>query len=138
MMLDSALEDLRGTTLKAMSGSLRQLEYLARLRNSQGTYTHWGLARVHGDAAAGKALEQEHRAVVAKILSTPIQRLLADVEECSRQAGMTSAQYLEKLAQELNLLPPDPGAGSERHLNSVLRTLSSLAKSQAGATRPVS
>jgi hypothetical protein len=138
MALNSALEDLRGTTLQAISGSLRRLEYLARLRTLQGTYVHWGLARVHGSAAATKALEQEHRAVVSKILSTPIQRLLAEVEECSRQAGVTPGQYLEKLSQELNLLPPEPGAGSTQHLNSVLRTLSSLVKNQPAATHPVS
>jgi hypothetical protein len=138
MTLNSALEDLRGTTLKAISGSLRRLEYFARLRNSQGGYTHWGLARVHGQEAAAKALEHEHRTVVSKILSTPIRRLVADVEECSRIAGLTPAQYLDKLSQELNLLPPAAGAGSARHLNSVLRTLSSLVKTPSAATHPIS
>jgi hypothetical protein len=138
MTLNSALEDLRGTTLKAISGSLRKLEYLARLRNSEGSYAHWGFARVHGLDAANKALEQEHRSVVSKILSTPIQRLLAELEECSREEGLTPAQYLERLSQELNLLPPEPGAGSARHLNSVLSTLSDLVKTRPAATHPVS
>jgi hypothetical protein len=138
MTLNSALEDLRTTTLKAISGMLRRLEYFAGLRTAEGTYNHWGLARVHGDLAAARAIEQEHRAVVSGILSTPIQGLLADVERCSELAGTTPALYVEKLIQEGNLLPPNPGAGATRHFNSVLHALSGLAKVPPGAIRLIS
>src|SRR5271165_1702204 len=120
MTFHSALEDLRATTLKAVSGSLRKLEYLAGLRNSAGNYSHWGLARVHGELAANRALEQEHRLVVSKILSTPLQRLLADAEQASGHNGLSPADYVEGLLQRNRLLPAQPGAGAERHLNSVL------------------
>jgi hypothetical protein len=138
MTLNSALEDLRSTTLKAISGSLRKLEYLAGLRDPEGSYTHWGLARVHGTLAATRALEQEHRLLLAGILATPIQRLLADLEQSSRTAGVTPAQYLERLTQDVDLLPPHAGPGSELHLNSVLHTLSSLAATPQGAIHPAS
>src|ERR1700690_3234141 len=65
MTLNSALADLRATTLKAISGTLRKLQYLAGLRDAAGTYTHWGLARVHGELAATKALAEEHRSLVS-------------------------------------------------------------------------
>lgn len=135
MTLNSALEDLRSTTLKAISGSLRRLEYFAGLRDRDGTYTHWGLARIHGDLAANKALEQEHRYVVSRILSTPLHRLLVDVELSSRMAGTTPALYLEGLIRNLDLLPPQPGAGSARHFNSMLRALSGLVKVRPDAIR---
>jgi hypothetical protein len=129
MTLNSALEDLRATTLKAISGSLRKLEYLAGLRDSSGAYAHWGLERVHGELAASRAIEEEHRQLLSRILSTPVQRLLVDVEESSERAGMSPAGYVECLIRDRRLLPPQPGAGAERHLNSVLQALSNLAHS---------
>lgn len=137
MILNSALEDLRATTLKAVSGSLRRLEYFAGLRNAAGTYGHWGLARLHGERAANKALEQEHRSLVSKILSTPLRQVLGDVERSSQLAGMTPAQYVERLSQQFDLLPPEPGAGTARHFNSVLHALSILAKVPPDAIRLV-
>ncbi len=137
MTLNSALEDLRTTTLKAISGSLRRLEYFAGLRNADGTYGHWGLARVHGERAANKALDQEHRSLVSRILSMPLHQVLGDVERSSQLAGMTPAQYVERLRQQLDLLPPEPGAGAARHFNSVLHALSVLAKVPPDAIRLV-
>jgi hypothetical protein len=135
MMLNSALEDLRSTTLKAISGSLRRLEYFAGLRNAEGSYDHWGLARVHGDLAATKALDQEHRSLVSGILSTPLHRLVAELEHSSQLAGTTPALYLERLIHEADLLPREPGAGAARHFNSVLHVLSCLAKVPPDAIR---
>ena len=109
MTLHSALEDLRSTTLSAISGSLRKLEYLARLRDRRGHYDHWGLARVHGEFAAAKALEQEHRLTAATVLTTPIQAFLEDMEQSSRMEQMTPVQYLTRLKQDTELLPPNPG-----------------------------
>ena len=138
MTLNSALEDLRASTLKALSGSLRKLEYLANLRDAKGNYTHWGLARVHGEWAANRALEQEHRLMVSRILSTPLQRLLEELPVAGEMAGLPAAEYVERLIERDRLAPPQPGAGVERHLNSVLQALSELAKTRSGAIRPVS
>jgi hypothetical protein len=138
MTFNSALEDLQSTTLKSISGSLRRLEYLAGLRDSEGNYAHWGLARVHGTLAAARALESEHRSLLAGILSTPIERLLADLERSSRMAGVTPTQYLKRLTKDLDLLPPDPGAGSELHFSSVLHALSGLAETPPDAIHPAS
>ena len=138
MTFHSALEDLRATTLDAISGSLRKLEYLAGLRGVRGTYDHWGLARVHGELAAKKAIEQEHHLLVSTVLATPIQLLLEDVEQSSRLERITPAQYLARLKRDPRLLPPNPGAGSEEHLSSVLDALSSLVRNRLGATHLVS
>jgi hypothetical protein len=138
MTLNSALEDLRETTLKALTFRLQRLEYLSRLRDAAGTYTHWGLARIHGEIPAAKALAQEHRVLISRILATPVQSLLEDLEQCSQHVGMLPAAYLEHLSG-LYLTPPDLGSAGKRHLNSVLHALSSLAKARLqGATHQAS
>ncbi len=140
MTLKSALEDLSHTTLEAISGCLRKLEYLAGLRKNGGDYAHWGFNKVYGEAPANKALTTAHRAAVSDVLSTPLRNLLEDVEASSQEAGVGTERYLESLAKkEDELLPDDPGAGSARHLSSVLHALLGLERSrERNATRQAS
>ncbi len=140
MSLTSALEDLQGTTLEAVSGALGKLGYLSALRSPTGGYSHWGLARVHGDAAAEKALREAHRSLLSQILATPVRKLREDVEKSSRPMGVSPAKFLAELQNRApQLVPPGPGAGSARHLSSVLHALSSLTtKTRRGAIRPIS
>jgi len=62
MKLRSAIDDLHDTTVEALDGSLRRLEYFGGLRSKEkekkkdGEYQHWGLSRTHGDLPAMKAL----------------------------------------------------------------------------------
>jgi hypothetical protein len=127
MTLISALEDLQETTLRAISGCLRKLEYVAGLRSKAGTYTHWGLVRVHGEGTAEKALSQAHRALLSEVLSTPLRNLEKDAEQSSQLAGLPAKDYLQQLSGGISkLLPTSPGAGSAPHLSSVLHALSSL------------
>src|SRR5215470_8927903 len=127
MTLKSAFEDLSRTTLEALCGDLRRLEYLAGLREPKGEYSHWGFSKVYGEAPARKALTTAHRTAVSEVLSTPLRTLLEDVELSSRQAGMGTERYLESLAEkQQSLLPENPGAGSARHLSSVLLALLGL------------
>jgi len=137
MTLHSALEDLRNTTLRAISGVLRRLEYLATLKHPAGAYSHWGLARVYGNPAADKAMAQAHRRQLSQVLSTPLRDLLQDVERSSQGSGMAPRLYVERLRKQgVELLPEEPQAGVGRHLNSVLHALSILVRSPRAATRP--
>lgn len=139
MSLYSALEDLHETTLRAFVGCLNKLEYLAGLRDKQGGYEHWGLARVYGDLAAKKALARAHRSLLSKVLAMPIRKLAEDAKESSAAAGLPPDAYVERLATASpNLLPQGPGAGSARHLSSVLHALSSLLKNPKGDANPPS
>ena len=140
MTLKSALEDLSHTTLEAVAGCLRKLEYLAGLRAREGNYAHWGFGKVYGRTTANKALGTAHREVVSEVLSTPLGTLLEDVETTSVLAGVDAEKYLGDLAQRGNaLLPNDPGAGSARHLSSVLHALLGLERNrQRNATRRAS
>jgi hypothetical protein len=57
MTLKSAVQDLRETTLAAISGLLAKLAYLGSLRRREGGYKHWGMTLVHGEDASDRALE---------------------------------------------------------------------------------
>jgi hypothetical protein len=137
MTLISALEDLQETTLKAVAGCLRALEYVSGLRDKERGYGHWGLAQVHGDSAAKRALAVAHRSTLSKVLAMPFRQLVEDAEKSSELAELSPAAYTERLAANTtNLLPPEPGAGSARHLNSVLHALSSLLKNPKRDANP--
>ncbi len=129
MTLISALEDLRSTTLKAVVGGLHRLEYLSGLKTTAGTYSHWGLAKVHGELAAAKALAEEHRVVTSNLLAMPMSYLLEDLDQSSQQAGMPALAYLDRLrTRGIELLPVEPSAGYAPHFSSALHALWCLAK----------
>src|SRR5262249_22724892 len=140
MALKSALEDLSRTTLNAIAGCLRRLEYLAGLRRQGGEYVHWGFGKTYGRANANQAIETAHHRAVSEVLSTPLGPLLQDVEISSQTAGVEVESYLEKLSEtSARLLPRDPGPGSTRHLSSVLHALLGLERNrERNATRQVS
>ena len=133
MTLHSALEDLQETTLRAFIGCLNKLEYISGLRDEAGSYEHWGFTRVYGDLAAKRALRRTHRSLLSKILAMPIRMLVEDAKQCSEVTGLPPSDYVKRLAATgPNLLPHEPGAGSARHLRSVLHALSSLLKYPKG------
>jgi len=129
MTLKSALEDLSQNTLGALADCLKRLEYLGGLRKLRGGYWHWGFSKLHGEAAARKAFHEAHRAAVSEVLSTPLRTLLQNAESSSNNAGVDPEGYLENL-RKAELLPADPGAGSARHLNSVLHALLGLERNR--------
>jgi hypothetical protein len=140
MTLKSAFEDLSRTTLRAVFGCLGKLEYLAGLRAHEGDYEHWGFGKVYGQATANKALGTAHQEAISEVLSTPLGKLLADVENSSQTAGMELEAYLEKMSERGQaLLPEQPGPGTARHLSSVLHALLALARRREwNATRRAS
>jgi hypothetical protein len=136
MSLKSAFEDLSQTTLGVFADCLKRLEYLGGLRKVRGGYWHWGFSKVHGEAAARKAFREAHRAAVSEVLCTPLRTLLQNAESSSANAGVDPQGYLEKLG-EADLLPEDPGAGSARHLNSVLHALLGLERNRKSNATPL-
>ena len=131
MTLKSVKEDLKVRTLRAISGLLGQLGYLASLRQEDGSYSHWGLSRVHGEAAAQEALAEAHHGVVTRILRAPLCKLLNDVQDSCADRKQEQIEFLGELqGRELQILPAKAGVGSRRHLSSVLDALLALAKSR--------
>jgi D-serine deaminase-like pyridoxal phosphate-dependent protein len=135
MTLKSALQDLRETTLAAVSGLLAKLAYLGSLRRREGGYLHWGMSLVHGNEASDRALKAAHTEVLSTVLRTPIADLVDDLHESSQESETTAGAYVEGMREQFSELLPSPqDTASARHLNSVLVALSSLEKSQKRAT----
>lgn len=140
MTLKSAMQDVKETTLAAVSGLLGKLAYLASLRRRQGRYEHWGMQLVHGTESTERALKTAHTEIVAGVLRMPLQSLMEDLDESSRESGMAAGAYVEKLHEQCDdLLPGDrQDLAVESHLSSVLLALSSLAKNRGRSTRSIS
>jgi hypothetical protein len=139
MTLKSALQDLRETTLAAISGLLAKLAYLASLRRSEGGYQHWGMSLLHGEESSDRALRAAHTEVLSTVLRTPISGLVEDLRESSQDSKETPGVYVETMRGQLpELLPSPDDTASARHLNSVLVALSSLEKNRKRATPSIS
>ena|ERR1700690_793078 len=135
MTLKSALQDLRETTLAAVSGLLAKLAYLGSLRRREGGYMHWGMSLVHGEESSDRALKVAHTEVLSTVLRTPISDLVEDLRKSSQENGQTAGTYVEGLCEQFGELLPSPqDTPSARHLNSVLVALSSLEKHSKRAT----
>ena len=135
MTLKSALQDLRETTLAAISGLLGKLSYLASLRRREGGYLHWGLSLVHGEESSERALRAAQTEALSNVLRTPISELVEDLRESNRNSEKTAEGYVENMREQFTeLLPSADDAASAAHLNSVLIALSSLEKAQKPAT----
>jgi hypothetical protein len=140
MTLKSALQDVKETTLAAVSGMLGKLAYLASLRRAQGRYEHWGMQEVHGVESSERALKTAHAEVVTGVLRMPLAQLEEDLRVSSHSSGVAAQPYLESMrAVSGDLLPGERKDTPEAsHLNSVLVALSALEKSRGRATRSTS
>ena len=136
MTLLSASEDFLANTLVSLPGVWGKLQYVSGLRKEDGRYGHWGLTRLHGEAAVQRALGEAHRDVFLKILRTPLAPLLEAASLSAADQELDAASYLLRLsAGSQALLPPDLAGGLEAHFSSVLKALSKLAQARSSATR---
>ena len=136
MSLKSALQDIRETTLSAVSGWLGKLNYLASLRSRLGRYEHWGMENVHGVESAERALRQAHLEVMGKVLRTPLALLTEDLDQSRESSGVAGLDYVEQMRGQFdNLLPEGrQNTPASTHLNSILVALSTLERNRGRAT----
>ena len=140
MTLKSALQDVKETTLKAVTGLLGKLTYLASLRRAQGKYEHWGMEVVHGPESSERALRAAHAEIVTGVLRTRLATLEDDLQESSKESGIAAYTYVERMREHFDdMLPGDrQDTPAASHLSSVLLALSKLEKNRARATRSIS
>ncbi len=139
MTLKSALQDVKETTLSAITGLLARLAYLGSLRR-HGRYEHWGMEVVHGQESAERALKAAHTEVMSAVLRTPLAALKEDLRESGEYRGVGPQEFAEDLQSKFEELVPEGRADtpSATHLSSVLRALSSLERNRGRATRSIS
>ena len=136
MTLLSASEDVLTATLAALPGLWGKLQYLSGLRSEDGRYDHWGLARLHGEAAVQRALGKAHSEIFLEILRTPLAPLLKEARLSATEQELEPAAYVQQLcSHSQGFLPPNLGGGTEAHFSSVLKALSKLAQGRSSATR---
>jgi hypothetical protein len=134
VVLTSAFEDFEGRTLSAVPGLLGKLRYVAHLCDSSGAYSHWGLEKIHGGDAAGKAMRSSQRTLLTRILRTPLRDLADDLQRSATGAEMKDLDFLSTLERPVrNDLPVQNFRASEKHFMSVLHTLSALAQNRVPA-----
>ena len=129
MRLKSALEDFETNTLNAFAGALRRLSYVGRLHDGHGTYGHWGLTKVYGQAAAQRALGTSHRVALSKVLKQPLAFLLNELTAC-KSGDLTEKELLASLEHPL---PKPLSSSAQAHLKSVLSALSALIECRSTA-----
>lgn len=135
MNLFSASEDLAARTLKHVDGTLRRLLYLVTLRDLDGNYHHWGMARVFGDEASIRAAQEAHKEVLNEVLRKPLHELWGELETTDGSGGRAPKSVIEKLtALGRMVVPPGCSEAAECHLRSVLHALNELARALAGAS----
>lgn len=138
MRLKSAREDFEANTLSAVPGLLGRLSYVGGLHEGDGTYDHWGLAKVYGDDAAQRAIRASHKGLLYEVLKKPLAVLLNDVPASCANEHLTEREFLASLTQS----PPNPlSPAAMAHLKSVLSALLALAEnrdeaSPRGASQP--
>jgi hypothetical protein len=138
VVVRSATEDFEGTTLRAVSGLLEKLHYLARLHDGHGNYSHWGMERVYGVEVAARVIRSSHVAVFTRVLRTPFRNLIDDVSCSASSLHVTASEFLHLLNRmPRQLLPERSMTASQKHLMAVLHALSALVESQERATRPI-
>lgn len=139
MTFQSPFDDFVLNSLTAIAGLLGKLDYVAGLRREDGSYCHWGLARVHGESAAHQAASEAHRLLFSQVLTTPLAHLLDDVAQSQPDLSLGVNDYLEYLARRLPVLTPaGAGEGPFLHFNSVLHAVSALARARSRASPPAS
>ena len=100
MTLKSALQDLRETTLAAISGLLAKLAYLASLRRREGRHLHWGLSQVHGEESSERALKVAQTEVLSNVLRTPISELVEDLRESTQRTDQTPQAFVDGMREQ--------------------------------------
>jgi len=129
MTLNSPHHDFEQTTLAAVPGILGKLQYLAGLRQGNGDYFHWGMARTHGEAISSLAMAEAHTRLFLTLLRTPIGSLWNEAQLIAAQLSVDVDDFLGQLRDRGDLLVPrELRGGSRRHFNSVLLGLCLLAK----------
>lgn len=129
MRLQSAFEDFAANTLGAVPGPLGRLSYVGRLHDGNGTYGHWGLAKVYGGDDAQCAIRASHRVLLSEVLKKPLAFLLNELASCSNEY-LTEREFLASLHNS----PPKPvSPAALAHLRSVLSALLALLESRNNA-----
>ena len=134
----SCSENLIKSTLAKVPGTWGKLEYVASLREPDGTYRHWGLACRHGERTVHKALAEVHEGLVQEVLYSPLSELLEDLKGEAKNRRSSAGEYLSDLSRRsAELVPAKSGKQSRRVFDSLLTALSVRVEAKPPTTSAV-
>lgn len=135
MTILSPSEDFWCRSLADFPGPVSKLEYIVSLRTESGAYAHWGLTRVHGEAAANQAIANAHTKIFLEILRTPLSQLQRELRSLAQEQGAHARDLLDAfLERGERLVPHSLNGGSRRHFNSIWESLSAIERAPAPVT----
>jgi hypothetical protein len=126
MPLLSASEDFTRRTLSGIPGLLSRLAYITGLRDEEGNYRHWGLARMHGTAAAEDAMRRAHMELLTQMLRMPLVQLMREVEDPQQVALGAPRILLKKSAPPQSIVPIGAHAATFSHAKATILALRAL------------
>ena len=128
----SAFEDFMKRTLNGLHGVWSKLNYIRELRDSDGRYKHWGLARTYSEEATNEMIADVHSELYLQILRTPLPELFEQLEMSAEDADCSASQLAEQLLkQKQRITPSDMRGGAPEHMRSVLLIHDLLSKDRA-------
>lgn len=128
MIFLSAFEDFVSRSVPGVPTLLGRLEYVAGLRRGN-RYSHWGLAKVHGEQAASDAISRAHSDIWLEILRTPLLELFAQMQNGGEELLRVLSEHLE------DAIPAHRNGGVPAHLSSVLEALAALSTAEKAPSR---
>ena len=131
----SPFEDFQVRTLSALSGLWMKLLYIAELRSADGTYSHWGHSRTHGESRSQAALARAHSDVYIALLRSPVREL---VEEIENSGGIDQKKKFGNIiAKQDGMIPKNLEGGSPRHFSSIALAVRLVCENQRDSNHSV-
>jgi hypothetical protein len=132
----SAFEDFVKRTLSDLHGVWSKLNYIRELRESDGRYKHWGLARTYGEDVTNEMIADVHSEIYLQILRSPLPELFEQLEMSAEDADCSASQLAEQLLkQKQRVTPVDMRGGAPEHMRSVLLIHDLLGKDRVKSSK---
>ena len=132
MSYRSAASDLYERTLSRISTLFGKIVFLGGTRQGE-TYSHWGLARIYGQAETPKAIAEAHTRCFLELLRSSFPSQLADAARHAIESGASRTAFLKSLYEgRAAITPSEVAGGSPEHLDWSLFVLANCSEDAAG------
>ena len=129
MKLLNATDDFLSRSLGTLRGFFDRLEYIAELRQPDGSYAHWGLSREYGQSAAQLAIKDAHQFNFRLTLRQPCATLCDEVQISAKDRNTDLQSYFAELSEQSErMITPAAGMAQSKHFHFILLVQKNLAK----------
>jgi hypothetical protein len=126
MTISNPISDFSRNTLGGLRSLWAKLAYMAGLRDSSGSYHHWGMEQKYGEESAREAIRTLHRQVTVEMMRTPTAELWQQLADELSDPSLTDADYEELLQRTKELLPAGSTPATEEHFTLLIHVMNAL------------